>query len=277
MIKDITLGQYIPGDSALHRADPRTKIILTFLYMIILFMIKTPAEFMVKTYAGFAAVAFFTLLAIVVSGIPLKYTLKGLKPILIIIVFTMVINIFSTQGTPVYPTGLLSRITFEGINTAITMALRLALLIIGASLLTLTTTPILLTDGIEKLLQPFKKLGLPAHELAMMMTIALRFIPTLLEETDKIMKAQSARGADFDTGNLIQRAKSFIPVLVPLFVSAFRRADELATAMEARCYRGSIGRTRMRQLKLGRNDVIIASASCIFFAGLLLLQYANLG
>ncbi|NJD03149.1 MAG: energy-coupling factor transporter transmembrane protein EcfT [Ruminiclostridium sp.] len=274
MIKDITLGQYIPGDSVLHKADPRTKIILAFVYMIALFMIKTNAVPIIKVYAGFAAVTFFTFLAIVVSGIPLKYTLKGLKPILVIIVFTMLINIFTTNGTPVYPTGLLSKITVEGINTAIIMALRLALLIIGVSLLTLTTTPILLTDGIEKLLQPFKKMGLPAHELAMMMTIALRFIPTLLEETDKIMKAQSARGADFDTGNLIQRAKSFIPVLVPLFVSAFRRADELATAMEARCYRGSMGRTRMRQLKLGGNDAVIASVTCMFFACLLLLQYA---
>ncbi len=272
MIKDITLGQYIPGDSVLHKADPRTKIILTFIYMVVLFMIRPDDKVIIKTYTAFAAVIFFTLLAIVVSGIPIKYTLKGLKPILIIIVFTMVINIFTTSGTPVYPTGLLSKITVEGINTAIILALRLALLIIGASLLTLTTTPILLTDGIEKLLQPFKKLGLPAHELAMMMTIALRFIPTLLEETDKIMKAQSARGADFDTGNLVQRAKSFIPVLVPLFVSAFRRADELATAMEARCYRGSIGRTRMRQLKLGGTDILLASVTCIFFACLLVLH-----
>lgn len=273
MIKDITLGQYIPGDSVLHRADPRTKIILTFIYMIVLFAIKTQEGFEFSTYAAFTAVAAFTFLAVIISGIPVKYTLKGLKPILVIIVFTMVINIFTTKGTPVYPTGLLSKITFEGINLAITMALRLALLIIGASLLTLTTTPILLTDGIEKLLQPFKKVGLPAHELAMMMTIALRFIPTLLEETDKIMKAQSARGADFDTGNLVQRAKSFIPVLVPLFVSAFRRADELATAMEARCYRGSTGRTRMRQLKLERVDFVLASVTCLFFACLLVLQY----
>lgn len=266
MIKDITLGQYIPGYSMLHNADPRTKIILTFLFMIVIFLIKT--------YIGFAAMTFFILLAIVLSGIPVKYTLKGLKPILVIIIFTMVINIFSTSGTPVFTAGILQNITYEGINTAIIMALRLMLLIIGASLLTLTTTPILLTDGIEKLLHPFKKLGLPAHELAMMMTIALRFIPTLLEETDKIMKAQTARGADFDTGNLVQRAKSFIPVLVPLFVSAFRRADELATAMESRCYRGSIGRTRMRQLKLGKEDLLIASVTSLFFVCLLILQYA---
>ncbi len=230
--------------------------------------------FIIKSYAGFAAMIFFTLLAVVFSGIPIKYTLKGLKPILVIIVFTMVINMVSTAGTPVFQTGILRYITYEGINIAIIMALRLVLLIIGASLLTLTTTPILLTDGIEKLLEPFKKIGVPAHELAMMMTIALRFIPTLLEETDKIMKAQTARGADFDTGNLIQRAKSFIPVLVPLFVSAFRRADELATAMESRCYRGSTGRTRMRQLKLGRADIGVSAITVLFFAGLLILQYA---
>lgn len=271
MIKDITLGQYIPGDSVLHKADPRTKIILSFVYMVVLFMINT-RDSAITAYACFAAVTFFTLIAIVISGIPLKYTLKGLKPILVIAVFTMVINIFTTVGTPIYPTGILSKITIEGINLAIIMVFRLGLLIIGVSLLTLTTTPILLTDGIEKLLQPFKKLGLPAHELAMMMTIALRFIPTLLEETDKIMKAQTARGADFDTGNLVNRAKSFIPVLVPLFVSAFRRADELATAMEARCYRGSVGRTRMRQLRLGRVDMMISSFTFVFFAALLILQ-----
>lgn len=264
MIKDITLGQYIPGESVLHKSDPRTKIILTFAYMIIIFIIKS--------YAGFAAMVAFTLLAVVLSGIPVKYTLKGLKPILVIIVFTMVINAFSTGGTPVFSAGILRSITYEGINTAVIMALRLVLLVVGASLLTLTTTPILLTDGIEKLLQPFKKIGVPAHELAMMMTIALRFIPTLLEETDKIMKAQAARGAEFDTGNLVQRAKSFVPVLVPLFVSAFRRADELATAMESRCYRGSIGRTRMRQLKLGKADAEIAAATVLFFAGMLFLK-----
>lgn len=264
MIKDITIGQYIPGDSALHKADPRVKIVLTMIFMIVIFFIMS--------FWGFAAMTFFTLLAIVVSGVPVKYTLKGLKPLLIIIIFTGVVNIFSTGGKPVSDYGLLRFITWDGIIMAAKLALRLALIVVGSSLLTFTTTPILLTDGIEKLLQPFKKIGLPAHELAMMMTIALRFIPTLLEETDKIMKAQAARGADFDTGNLIQRAKSFIPVLVPLFVSAFRRADELATAMEARCYRGSEGRTRMRQLKLGRVDLTICGFTLIFFTFLLLLQ-----
>lgn len=265
MIKDITIGQYIPGDSVLHKADPRVKIVLTMVFMIVIFFITS--------LWGFAAMTLFTILAVVVSNVPVKYTLKGLKPLLVIIIFTAVINIFSTGGTAVSDYGLLKYITYDGILTAFRLALRLTLIVVGGSLLTFTTTPILLTDGIEKLLQPFKKIGLPAHELAMMMTIALRFIPTLLEETDKIMKAQAARGADFDTGNLIQRAKSFIPVLVPLFVSAFRRADELATAMEARCYRGSEGRTRMRQLKLGRVDFEICGVTLVFFAFLLLLQY----
>lgn len=265
MIKDITIGQYIPGESMLHRADPRTKILFTFFYMVLVFL--------VNSYQGFGILALFTALAVVVSQIPVRYTLKGMKPVLVIVLFTTVFNVFSTPGTPVSDAWLLKYITYEGISTAILMALRLSLLIIGASLLTLTTTPILLTDGIEKLLEPFKRFKIPAHELAMMMTIALRFIPTLLEETDKIMKAQSARGADFDTGNLIQRAKSFIPVLVPLFVSAFRRADELATAMEARCYRGSIGRTRMRQLQFTVVDLGLAAVMVVFAVGVLYLNF----
>lgn len=265
MIKNITIGQFIPGDSLLHRADPRTKILLSLLFMVLIFFITTSW--------GFVAATLFTLLAVVVSDVPLKYTLRGLKPILVIILFTAVINIFTTGGKPIWNYGVLRYITYEGVVTAVKLALRLALIIVGGSLLTFTTTPILLTDGIEKLLNPFRRIGVPAHELAMMMTIALRFIPTLLEETDKIMKAQAARGADFDSGNLVNRAKSFIPVLVPLFVSAFRRADELATAMEARCYRGSVGRTRMRQLKLGRADVVLTSFTVVFFAVLLALQY----
>jgi energy-coupling factor transport system permease protein len=265
MIKDITIGQFIPGDSLLHRTDPRTKILMTLIFMVLIFLITTSW--------GFIAVTLFTLLAVVVSDVPIKYTLRGLKPILVIVLFTAVINIFSTGGRPIWDYGILRYITYEGVTIAVKLALRLALIIIGGSLLTFTTTPILLTDGIEKLLNPFRRIGVPAHELAMMMTIALRFIPTLLEETDKIMKAQAARGADFDSGNLVSRAKSFIPVLVPLFVSAFRRADELATAMEARCYRGSVGRTRMRQLAFGRADIIVASTTVAFFAVLLILQY----
>lgn len=265
MIKDITIGQYIPGDSMLHRSDPRVKILLTFLFMIVIFFINT--------FMGFLILSLFTLMITIGSGIPLKYTLKGLKPVLIIVIFAAVINIFTVPGTSIVQYGFLSRITYEGVSMAVKMALRLILLIMGASLLTLTTTPISLTDGIEKLMNPLKRVGIPAHEIAMMMTIALRFIPTLLEETDKIMKAQAARGADFDTGNLIQRAKSFVPVLVPLFVSAFRRADELASAMEARCYRGSEGRTRMKQLRLTTVDFKISVIMVAFSAGVLLLQY----
>jgi energy-coupling factor transport system permease protein len=214
----------------------------------------------------------FTLLVIVTSDVPLKYTLKGLKPVMVIVIFTAIINIFTIGGTPIFEYGFL-RITREGIDIAVKMALRLSLLIMGASLLTLTTTPISLTDGIEKLMNPLKKIKVPAHEIAMMTTIALRFIPTLLDETDKIMKAQAARGADFDTGSLLNRAKSFIPVLVPLFISAFRRADELATAMEARCYRGSEGRTRMKQLKFERVDLMTSSVMVIFAVGLLCVEY----
>lgn len=261
----ITIGQYIPGDSVLHRADPRTKIILSVAFMVM--------TFLVNSFWTFSALTAFTLVVVLISGVPMKYTLRGLKPLLFIIIFTAVVNIFTTSGTPISNTAPFKYITYEGIILAVKLAVRLALIIISGSLLTFTTTPILLTDGIEKLLSPLKKIGVPAHELAMMMSIALRFIPTLLEETDKIMKAQAARGADFDTGNLVQRARSFIPVLVPLFVSAFRRADELATAMEARCYRGGAGRTRMRQLKFTEADVKVFVTTVTFFAALLLLEY----
>ncbi len=264
MLRDITLGQYYPAQSIIHKADPRIKIVITFVYMIVIFM--------VKTFTGYGMVAAFTLITIIISDIPLKYTLRSLKPILFILLFVAAINLFTADGTPVFEYGFI-RITYEGILLAIKMSLRLVLLIVSASLLTLTTTPILLTDGLEKLMEPLKRIGLPTHEIAMMMTIALRFIPTLLEETDKIMKAQAARGADFDTGNLIQRAKSFIPVLVPLFVSAFRRADELATAMESRCYRGSEGRTRMKQLKMSIVDLKIGIAMLLFICFLIAIEY----
>ncbi|MGE5613259.1 MAG: energy-coupling factor transporter transmembrane component T family protein [Bacillota bacterium] len=265
MNTNITIGQYIPGDSIVHKADPRTKIMFTITFMIMVFIISS--------FWLFAAIVLFTAIAVLVSGVPVKYTLKGLKPLLFIILFTAAINIFTTGGTPVSDIFPFKYITYEGLALALKLAVRLAMIIVGGSLLTLTTTPILLTDGIEKLLGPFKRIGLPTHELAMMMSIALRFIPTLLEETDKIMKAQASRGADFDTGNLVQRAKSFVPVLVPLFVSAFRRAEELATAMEARCYRGGKGRTRLRQLKFTGADLKIALITAVFFASLLLLEY----
>lgn len=262
---NITIGQYIPGESIIHRADPRTKIVLSIVFMAVIFIIDS--------FWTFAAMTLFTIMTVLISGVPIKYTLRGLKPLLFIIIFTAVINIFTTGGTPISQTIPFKYITYEGIVLALKLAVRLALIIISGSLLTFTTTPILLTDGIESLLSPFKRIGLPAHELAMMMSIALRFIPTLLEETDKIMKAQAARGADFDTGNLMQRAKSFVPVLVPLFVSAFRRADELATAMEARCYRGGTGRTRLRQLAFTQADAWVWTVTGLFFTGLLLLEF----
>lgn len=266
MIRDITIGQYYPGESLLHRADPRVKILLTLVFMVLLFL--------ANSFPAFIMVSIFTLITVVVSEIPVKYVLKGIRPIVVILIFATVINIFTVAGTPILEFGVL-RVTREGVALAVKTVLRLVLLIMGASLLTLTTTPIMLTDGIEKLMEPFKRLGIPAHEIAMMMTIALRFIPTLLEETDKIMKAQAARGADFDTGNIVQRAKSFIPVLVPLFVNAFKRADDLATAMEARCYRGSEGRTRMRQLKLTGADAVISAAMAGFSVLLLYLEYIS--
>lgn len=252
MIKDITLGQYFPGESILHKADSRVKIILTFAFSLVTFVISS--------YVGFLALAVFTIIGIKISKVPIRYTLKGLKPLVFVIVFSTLMNLLTTEGTAFFEYKFI-KLTYEGVDTAIKITLRLSLLIMITSLMTLTTTPISLTDGLEKLMNPLKKVGAPIHEFAMMMTIALRFIPTLLEETDKIMKAQASRGADFESGNIIQRAKSFIPVLVPLFVSAFRRADELAMAMEARCYRGGKGRTRMKQLRFKSLDFILLSVS----------------
>lgn len=246
MLGSITLGQYVEGDSALHRTDPRTKIIATIVLMIFIFSLKDIISFILF------AVIIITVISI--CRIPIKYTLRGLKPILFLIIFTVIINIFTIKGEVMLDLGFAS-ITYEGVHTAARLALRLVLLVVTASLLTLTTTPINLTDGIEKLLYPLTKIGFPAHEIALMMTIALRFIPTLVEETDKIMKAQKSRGADFDTGNIIERAKSFLPILVPLFVNSFKRADDLAIAMEARGYRGGVGRTRLKQLNFTVIDI----------------------
>lgn len=247
MIKNITIGQFFPGETVVHKLDPRMKIIITFMFIIALFFINS--------FYPYIFVLFFITATIKMSKVPIKYIIKGLKPIMFIIIITFLINVFMTKGEVILPLGPLE-ITKEGLLQASFMALRLIFLVMGTSLLTLTTSPIALTDGIEKLLNPFKRIGVPAHELAMMMTIALRFIPTLIEETDKIMKAQMARGADFESGNVFKRAKSLVPLLVPLFVSAFRRADELAMAMEARCYRGGENRTRMKQLKLATRDFI---------------------
>ena len=247
MLKDITIGQYFPGNTIIHRLDPRIKIIITALFIASLFFINS--------FIPYIFILGFILTVVNISKVPLKFILKGIRPLLFIILITFTINVFMTKGEVLFEIKPLT-VTVEGLYLAVFMALRLVFLVIGTSLLTLTTSPIALTDGIEKLLSPFKKIGLPAHELAMMMTIALRFIPTLLEETDKIMKAQMARGADFESGNIVSRAKSLVPLLVPLFISAFRRADELAMAMEARCYRGGEGRTKMKPLKYHASDFV---------------------
>lgn len=247
MLKDITIGQYIAGDSFIHKMDPRGKIFAIFIFM--------AALFTAKDAMSYGIIFVFSVFIILLSKISIKHYLKGLKPLIIIIALTSTMHFFLTPGEEIWSWGFLV-LTKEGLLQGFFMGLRLALLIIITSVLTLTTTPISLTDGIEKLLNPFKKIGLPAHELAMMMTIALRFIPTLIEETEKIMNAQKARGADFESGNLVNRAKALIPILVPLFISSFRRADDLAVAMEARCYRGGEGRTRLRELAYTPRDFI---------------------
>lgn len=246
MLRDITIGQYFEADSPIHRLDPRTKIIGTFLYIIGLFL--------VKGFYGYLIAAVMLYIVIRLSKVPIRYMVRGQKSILFILIFSMVLNLFMVDGRVLVRLGPL-HITVEGLRTAIFMAMRLVLLVMGCSVMTLTTTPLSLTDGLERLMRPLKKIHVPVHDIAMMMSIALRFIPILMEETDKIMKAQSARGADFETGSLAHRAKALIPVLVPLFVSAFRRADELATAMEARCYRGDVGRTRMKELHYNKSDL----------------------
>ena len=258
-LNNFTIGQYFPGDSPIHKLDPRTKIILT------IFLIA--AIFLSHGFCGYVPVLVYTLLAARLSRIKLKFLIRGIKPILFIMLFTVVINLFfSTGETVLWKLGIIT-ITKEGLKNAALMACRLLLLVTGTQLLTLTTSPIALTDGIESLMKPLKKIRFPAHEIAMMMSIALRFIPTLMEEADKIMKAQTARGADFDSGNLLKRAKALVPLLVPLFVSAFRRADELALAMEARCYRGGESRTRMRVMRFTKTDLYAA----LVFAALTVL------
>ena len=264
MLKDITIGQYFPGKSVVHRLDPRVKIILTALFITMLFSAKT----LIALSVGIV----FLIITIAISSIPLKMIIKGLKPIVPIIIFTAVLNLFFLSGGEVLVHWWIIKITTEGIQISVFMIVRIICLIAGTSLLTYTTSPITLTDAIERLLSPLKKIKLPVHELAMMMTIALRFIPTLIEETDKIMSAQKARGADLETGGLIQRSKALIPILIPLFVSAFRRAEELALAMECRCYRGGEGRTRLKQLKTSANDYIALIVTIMFFAIIILLN-----
>ena len=263
MISDITLGQYFPAKSVLHRADPRMKICLTIFVIVLIF---TSQNFfsLGLVVAGVAA-------AMVLSKIPIRLYLKSLKAILILVIFTSVLNIFYGTGEPLWQWGIL-RVTLNGILNSIFVSVRIVILILTTSILTFTTSPTQLTDAIERLLRPLAKLHVPVHEFAMMMTIALRFVPTLLEETDKIMSAQKARGADMESGGLMQRIKALVPVLIPLFVSAFRRAYDLATAMESRCYHGGEGRTKMKILKLGQTDWLILGTVLLFFAGYLALN-----
>ena len=260
MLRDITLGQYYPIESVIHKMDPRVKLGGTLLYIISLFLFKNAA--------GYLLAVLFLALVIRLSKVPFRFMVKGMRSILFLLLITVVFNLFLTPGTPAVSFWRLN-ITWEGIAIALTMAVRLTLLVIGSSVMTLTTTPNHLTDGMEKMLRPLRIFKLPVHEVAMMMSIALRFIPILLEETDKIMKAQIARGADFESGNLLKRAKAMVPLLVPLFISAFRRANDLAMAMEARCYRGGEGRTKMKPLIYTKIDYLA-------YGGLLLYMVVSI-
>ena len=263
MLKDITLGQYFPGNSLLHRFDPRSKIIFTVLFI--------AAIFLCKGLVSYGITLLILLMMIGISKVQPRVFLKGMKPVVFIVVCTAILNLFYTSGTVLWSWGIL-KITEEGIWKAGFMVLRILMLIACTLLLTYTTSPILLTDGLEKLLRPLKKLNFPVHELSMMMSIALRFIPTLIQETDKIISAQKARGADFDSGNLIQKAKALIPILIPLFISSFRRAEELAIAMECRCYHGDEGRTSLRQLRYAGRDYGLIVFSIALCAGIVVLR-----
>ena len=265
MLRDITIGQHFPGTSLVHRFDPRMKLVLTIVYIVLLFAASNPL--------GLTLSILFLALMYKVAQIPFKMILKSLKPILPIVVFTAVLNLFfvSGEGDPLVKLGFLT-IYAEGVRYAVLMAVRVMALIAGTSLLTYTTSPIVLTDAIEQLLKPLGRLHFPVHELAMMMSIALRFIPTLIEETDKIMSAQKARGADFESGSIFQKAKALVPILVPLFISAFRRADELATAMECRCYHGGEGRTKLHVLEYQRRDYIALAGGVVILVLVVLLR-----
>lgn len=257
MLRDITLGQYYQTDSVIHRLDPRVKLVTTICYIISLFI--------VDNLTGYAIAGLFLILVIKLSKVPFRFMIRGMKAILFLLLIAVVFNLFLTPGEVIFSYWKL-KITKEGIRLALFMAIRLCFLIMGSSVMTLTTTPNNLTDGMEKLLKPLKLFKVPVHEIAMMMSIALRFIPILLEETDKIMKAQIARGADFESGNLIKKAKSLVPLLVPLFISAFRRANDLAMAMEARCYRGGDNRTKMKPLVYQKRDRLAYGTVCIYLA-----------
>ena len=258
MLRDITLGQYYQTESVIHKLDPRVKLGGTIFYLISLFLFKN--------YLGYIVAVLFLAMVIRLSKVPFKYMVKGMKSILFLLLITVAFNLFLTPGTPLVSLWKIT-ITREGLKTALTMAIRLALLVIGSSVMTLTTTPNNLTDGMEKMMSPLKVIKVPVHEVAMMMSIALRFIPILLEETDKIMKAQIARGADFESGNLFKRAKAMVPLLVPLFISAFRRANDLAMAMEARCYRGGDGRTKMKPLVYQKRDYLAYVCIAVYLVG----------
>ena len=263
MIRDITIGQYYPAKSVIHKLDPRTKLFGTLVFII--------SVFLFHSIAGYAVATVFLAGMILISTVPVKFIFKGLKAIFMILLITMVFNIFLTPGEALVSFGIF-KITKEGLSMAVRMAIRLVYLVIGSSLMTLTTTPNQLTDGLEKSLRPLNKIHVPVHEIAMMMSIALRFIPTLIEETDKIMSAQKARGADFETGSLMQRAKALVPLLVPLFVSAFRRADELATAMECRCYHGDEGRTKLNVLHYQTRDYLVLGYYAVLVAAVIALR-----
>lgn len=257
MIRDITIGQYYPTESRIHRLDPRVKIVCTLVFLVSLFVQNNILGYIIATV--------FLGIVIRLSNVPLKYILRGLKPIVILLMFTVVMNLFLTRGGDTLIHFWIFTVTENGLRTSVFMAVRLIYLVTGSSIMTFTTSPNGLTDGIEKLLHPLNRINIPVHEVAMIMCIALRFIPILLEETDKIMKAQQARGADFESGNIIQRAKAMVPILVPLFVSAFRRASDLAMAMEARCYHGGEGRTKMKPLKYKGRDRIAYALTLIYF------------
>lgn len=264
MLKDITLGQYFPGQSVIHRLDPRTKLTMLVVYIVALFL--------AEGWVSYGLVFVFLAVVIRLSTIPLKSILRGMKPLVMILIFTGVLNLFFTQDGEVLVKFWVLTVTSGGLSRALMMMARILMLISGTFLLTYTTSPIALTDGLEALMTPLKKVGVPVHELSMMMCIALRFIPTLIEETDKIMSAQKARGADFESGSLTDRAKALIPILVPLFISAFRRADELATAMECRCYQGGEGRTKMKQLHYHREDFLSYCAGAVLLVVVIVLK-----
>ena len=263
MLADVTIGQYFPGDSLLHRMDPRVKLVLTLAFIILVFV--------PKSWAGLLLAVAFLIAAVVLSRLPLRLVLKSMKPIAPIVVLTSLINMFYIPGDEIFSLGFL-HVTRQGVFTAVFIAVRLLCLIAGSSLLTYTTSPTTLTDAFERLLHPLTYLRLNVHELAMMMTIALRFIPTLIEETDQIMSAQKARGADLESGGLMQRVRALIPILIPLFISSFRRAIDLATAMECRCYHGGEGRTRMKQMHMAARDGIALAVTAAVFAGIIVLN-----